>query len=71
MKIEQIDRQTPRNPRRETRVVKVEQGTARRVGYAEAAVEAASVRTQEIEDTRLVTEGARYVVRIVGTSMSF
>ncbi|CAN0048775.1 unnamed protein product [Ectocarpus sp. 12 AP-2014] len=41
------------------RVVKVEQGTARRVGYAEAAVEAAAVRTQEIEDTRLVTEGAR------------
>ncbi|CAM9357852.1 unnamed protein product [Ectocarpus sp. 13 AM-2016] len=41
------------------RVVKVEQGTARRVGYAEAAVEAAAVRTQEIEDVRLVTEGAR------------
>lgn len=39
----------------------MEQGTARRVGYAEAAVEAAAVRTKEIEDTRLLTEGARYV----------
>ncbi|CAM9170898.1 unnamed protein product, partial [Ectocarpus fasciculatus] len=41
------------------RVVKVEQGTARRAGYADAAVNAAAVRTKEIEDTRLITEGAR------------
>ena len=43
----------------EIRLVKVEKGTARRTGYVQAAVEAASERTKEIERTRLAAEDAR------------
>ncbi|CAM9609671.1 unnamed protein product [Scytosiphon promiscuus] len=44
------------------RVVKVEKGTDTRAGYVEAAAKAATVRAQEIADTRTVVEDTRVKV---------